>query len=323
MDAIKTGDFIRELRKGMNMTQQQFAEELHVSDKAVSRWETGRGMPDIGNMEDIANTCGVTVAELLKGEKLTGNVTEEDVKEASAVSFTMAKEFVNRKKWLDLAAGFLIGAIILLLAVVRLSSPAPVTGGRELISVEKLSGNVLVAVMDDGLAGYEVSRVTDPESGLDYVFISGYETVWNTMAGSRETILVPLGREDSVDYVFYYPGEDGDIPIWKNDAAPEMSEGVETLPRLVYNFWIIAFAVLGITGLVFCFVNRKKYYFPTALRITMVPVALAISMLAVLAGSFGVVYGAPYYLSGILLLSVLLYLLFIIIYTLYGHKRKI
>lgn len=322
MDANKTGDFIRELRKSREMTQQQFAEMLNVSDKAVSRWETGRGLPDIGNLEDIASSCGVSVAELLKGERIADPVTEEDIEQVSAASFTMAREFVRRKKWLNLALGFVIGAMILLLAVVHVTSHKPIANAEKLITIETLSGNEIVAVMDKGVAGYELSHVKDPDTGSECVFLSAYETLWNDLTGGGEHTLISLGNKDEVDFVYYYPGDDGDMLIWSGDGQ-QPSMGVVTMPRLVYNYWIVIGAVLSIAGLVFCYFNRRKYFFSRALKITMIPVSLTISLLTVLAGSFGVVYGAPYYLTGILLMAMLIYLLFIIVYSLYAQKRKI
>ncbi|MBQ7703196.1 MAG: hypothetical protein IJT40_02355, partial [Firmicutes bacterium] len=181
----------------------------------------------------------------------------------------------------------------------------------------------IVAVMDSDMAGYDVSSVTEPETGRKYVFLSGYETLWHKMTGKGDKIVVSLGNEDDVDYVFYYPGEDSDQLLWSSDSAPEISGGVQSLPRLVYNFWIMAGAVLSVIGLVFCYLSRKKYYFPKVLKITMVPVAITLSMVLVLAGSFSSIYGAPFYLSGIVLMAVLIYLLFIILYSQYAQKRKI
>ena len=321
MDSIKTGEFIRGLRKEKDLTQQQFAELLHVSDKAVSRWETGRGFPDIGNLEDIAGACGVTVAELLKGERLDAPVTGEDIEEVSKASFTVARDFVQKKKWLNLALGFVIGAIILLLAVVHFTSHIPVKNAGELLSVEVLKDGEIVAVMDSDMAGYDVSRLTEPESGRNYVFLSGYDTMWHKMTGHDNRIVVSLGNKDDVDYVYYYPGEDSDQLIWSGDSAPEVSGGIQSLPRLVYNFWILAGAVLSVIGLVFCYLSRKKYFFGKVLKITMIPVSLTLSMLAVLAGRFNSIYGAQYYLTGIVLLAVLIYALFIILYKRAEQKR--
>ena len=61
-----TGNTIKELREKKKYTQQELAERLKISDKAVSKWETNRGLPDIGIIEDLAKVLGVSIAELLK-----------------------------------------------------------------------------------------------------------------------------------------------------------------------------------------------------------------------------------------------------------------
>ena len=71
MNTYITGAIIKKLREENNMTQSQLAEKLSVSDKAVSRWETGRGYPDITLIEPMAKTLGVSVLELLSGEAVT------------------------------------------------------------------------------------------------------------------------------------------------------------------------------------------------------------------------------------------------------------
>ena len=63
-----TGAAIRALREKRGLTQKELAEKLSVSDKAVSKWETGRGLPDITLLEPLAKTLGVSVTELLSGE---------------------------------------------------------------------------------------------------------------------------------------------------------------------------------------------------------------------------------------------------------------
>ena len=71
MDAYVTGAIIRRLREEKGMTQAELAEKLSVSDKAVSRWETGRGYPDITLIEPLASALGVSVSELLAGASVT------------------------------------------------------------------------------------------------------------------------------------------------------------------------------------------------------------------------------------------------------------
>ncbi|BCN31021.1 helix-turn-helix domain-containing protein [Anaeromicropila herbilytica] len=63
-----TGKMIKELREKKSLTQKQLADQLQISDKAVSKWETDRGLPDIGLISNLAEALGVSVAELLLGE---------------------------------------------------------------------------------------------------------------------------------------------------------------------------------------------------------------------------------------------------------------
>lgn len=63
-----TGSAVRALREKAGLTQRQLAERLFLSDKTVSKWETGRGLPDVTLLEPLAGALGVSVAELLRGE---------------------------------------------------------------------------------------------------------------------------------------------------------------------------------------------------------------------------------------------------------------
>ena len=68
MNQYVTGTMIKRLREGRQLTQQQLAEKLGVSDKAISKWETGRGYPDITLAEPLAAALGVSLIELFSGE---------------------------------------------------------------------------------------------------------------------------------------------------------------------------------------------------------------------------------------------------------------
>ena len=69
MDAMKTGELITAARKERNMTQKELAQALHVSAQAVSKWECGRSFPDVAMLEPLGRVLGVTVSELLAGER--------------------------------------------------------------------------------------------------------------------------------------------------------------------------------------------------------------------------------------------------------------
>lgn len=68
MNQYVTGTMIKRLREDKKMTQTQLAEKINVSDKAVSKWETGRGYPDITLLEPLASALGVSVIELFSGQ---------------------------------------------------------------------------------------------------------------------------------------------------------------------------------------------------------------------------------------------------------------
>ena len=81
MNQIDTGKFIAGCRKEKGLTQAQLAEKLNITDRAVSKWETGKCMPDSSIMLELCNILGVTVNELLSGERIEINNYDEKVNE--------------------------------------------------------------------------------------------------------------------------------------------------------------------------------------------------------------------------------------------------
>lgn len=78
MDNKKIGLFIASLRKEKNLTQKELADKLFITDRAVSKWERGLNLPDISLLDDLSSILGVSVIEILKGERIenTGNSDE-------------------------------------------------------------------------------------------------------------------------------------------------------------------------------------------------------------------------------------------------------
>ena len=73
MNQIKIGKFIAECRKKNNLTQMQLAEKLNITDRAISKWENGEGMPDSSLMLDLCHELKISVNELLCGELIEMN----------------------------------------------------------------------------------------------------------------------------------------------------------------------------------------------------------------------------------------------------------
>lgn len=80
MDNYVTGALIRKLRENRKMTQEELADRIGVSSKAVSKWETGKGFPDIGLIENLAKALDISVIELLSGVDIRNRNTSSDMK---------------------------------------------------------------------------------------------------------------------------------------------------------------------------------------------------------------------------------------------------
>ena len=95
MDQAKIGRFIAECRKNKNLTQAQLAEKLNITDRAVSKWETGRAMPDSSIMLALCDVLSITVNDLLCGEKI---IMENSNQKNEQLLLEMAKELERKNK---------------------------------------------------------------------------------------------------------------------------------------------------------------------------------------------------------------------------------
>lgn len=80
MDMVKIGEFLKALRKSKGYTQQEVADALYVTQKTVSRWENGEGIPDVNILTSVADFYCITVDELLKGEKSNKEIFQSSIR---------------------------------------------------------------------------------------------------------------------------------------------------------------------------------------------------------------------------------------------------
>ena len=113
MDQIKIGKFISECRKKENLTQAQLAERLNITDRAVSKWENGKAMPDSSIMLDLCSFLNISVNELLRGEKIN---MENNNKQNEELLLSLAKELERKNKtiWKSMWAIMTVSIIALL-----------------------------------------------------------------------------------------------------------------------------------------------------------------------------------------------------------------
>jgi len=98
MDQIKIGKFIAELRKTKNMTQQQLGEKIGVSSKTISKWETGKGMPDLSSLKPLSDCLEISINELLSGEKIEEEKYADKLEENIINTIEYSDKQVNNKK---------------------------------------------------------------------------------------------------------------------------------------------------------------------------------------------------------------------------------
>lgn len=116
MDNHKTGTYISLMRRERNMTQKELAEKIGVTDKAVSRWETGRGFPDISVLKPLAEALGVTIAELINGEPFVHEAAAEQADSALLETISYFKSMTRKTtSLLLLAAGVCLAVLPLIL----------------------------------------------------------------------------------------------------------------------------------------------------------------------------------------------------------------
>ncbi len=118
MDQIKIGKFIAECRKKSNQTQVQLAEKLNITDRAVSKWERGKSLPDSSIMLRLCDVLGITVNDLLSGEVVTMDNYNKEL-ENNLLEMVRQKEQADRRLLsLEIFIGVLVSVILFALVVV-------------------------------------------------------------------------------------------------------------------------------------------------------------------------------------------------------------
>jgi len=150
MDQILIGKFISSERKRKGYTQKQLAEKLGISDKTVSKWETGNGFPEVSLLLPLCSELDITVNELLCGER----VSEEDyIKKAEENMVNMIREKEENKKKMYLS--FIIGGMSLVTFITLILI---VSAYADVISTPAKVAIVIIACVMLAIGVYVVSQ---------------------------------------------------------------------------------------------------------------------------------------------------------------------
>ena len=118
MNQIKIGKFIAECRKNSNLTQMQLAEKLNITDRAISKWENGKAMPDSSIMLDLCKELKISVNELLSGEM----IDMKNYNKIAEENLFKLNESNEKKKKNILKSAIVIGLLIFIIIVIQLYS---------------------------------------------------------------------------------------------------------------------------------------------------------------------------------------------------------
>ena len=155
MDQVKIGQFIKAIRKEKNFTQREVAERLSISEKTVSKWETGNGLPEVSLMLPLCELLEISVNELLSGERLD---EKRYFEKAEQNIMSLIQEKAEAKKKLIIAVVIVVITLLAGLTMILLS---------DLLEMETWLRVVLIviAVVTIG-SGIGIACVLDKDAGV-------------------------------------------------------------------------------------------------------------------------------------------------------------
>lgn len=179
MDQIKIGKFIAQMRKDQGLTQRQLAELLSISDKTISKWECGKGLPEASLMLPLCEALHMTVNDLLTGEKVSPS---EYQKNAEENMMGLLKENEENKKRMALSVICGVITIIAVCALVVIAAflplPTPARIAVLILAVATAVAGIWAAAMLEVKAGYyecpHCKALFVPTMGQ---YVKGYHTL--------------------------------------------------------------------------------------------------------------------------------------------------
>ena len=179
MDQIKIGKFIAQMRKEQSYTQRQLADLLGISDKTVSKWERGNGLPEVSLMLPLCECLHINVNELLSGQRLTASEYKEKA-EANRMDLVKEKE-ESRKK-------IVLSVVVVLLTILSGTTLILLSGALEMetwlrvlligIALVVIAGGIAVAVaLDLSVGTFECPKCGERFEPSAAAYIAGPHTI--------------------------------------------------------------------------------------------------------------------------------------------------
>ena len=213
MDKNATGRFIAELRKQKGFTQKELAEKLMVTDKAISRWETGKGLPDTSLLKPLGDVLGVSVTELLSGKK----IEEVDMKERADNIILEALNYSKRM----LAS--VIGTILFIIGIAFIISPLFLASQSHIwaLGIIIVVGTTLYSCIRK--RGYSM-KVTDRVYYLAALALQGVALVLEMLPIGAVMVFATSSTERTIEVYSYFSM----LPVGYANFAPLLT-GILTI----------------------------------------------------------------------------------------------
>lgn len=267
MDYEKIGNYIAERRKAKKLLQKDLALKLGVTDRAVSKWERGKGLPDVSILEPLANILATSVLEILHGENL-----EENKKNAVVVQFLKNKE-KHTKFWKRVSLffiNFLLVILVIICAVCMLPYVLNLSSFQNMHVVKDDMMSPILNIFDE--AFFEEVQSEDIREG-DVVF---YRLEVEETGNTYERIGKILNVERVKSEINFKIGCEKEDDVYTDYVGAENIEGryvfkIPYIGVILYGYEAgkvnlmatISFLILGITCIVFIDViqikNHKRF----------------------------------------------------------------
>ena len=159
MNQIEIGRFISMVRKQKKLTQKQLAEKLGITDRAISKWENGKSMPDLSLLKPICDILGITINELLSGKYISDDKKKNNLEEniVGAINYSKKKQSIN--EFLFYLFILLFGILMIIISMSIFGSPIGFTIWYSLI------GTYILIIIFSGL----LKKIITNNKSLKYV----------------------------------------------------------------------------------------------------------------------------------------------------------
>ena len=155
MDQITIGKFIAQMRKEQKLTQKQLADELCISDKTISKWECGKGLPEVSLMLPLCEILEISVNELLTGEKLDASEYKEKAEENIMKLINEKQE--NKKR-------ITLSIIVVAITIISMTTLVMISGLAQIPDMARIALVAIAVVIM--VAGIGVAAVLDMDAGV-------------------------------------------------------------------------------------------------------------------------------------------------------------